>query len=365
MLVLTAADLPVPRLDEWVIPNVFPQNDPCCYERMFSRRNVIIDDRMYGTKNGFDVDCDNVRTYKLGPGCFGEFVIAPGFTTYAGQTIALVTHPDETTSRKLAFKLQQVFENFFKEGDTWQKNVLCPDPLLVNMTPSLAVRNISESKSSALQMVTPPVHARGPVSMYDEEGEQGKNEYEAKWSEWKKDTNITYVESERPVVANRQAHMYMETQTAIVRREEDRFYVSASTQSVSDMASRLSEMLHVAPRDVVVSNQRIGGGFGGKELQSINTAALAAFACIVTGHPSRIALDRQVDFDMIGKRHGFEGTYRAAVNKSTRRIVAMELTYDADGGCSSDVTPAVMTRACIIGHSFYDIPEFRCTANSW
>jgi xanthine dehydrogenase molybdopterin-binding subunit B len=53
------------------------------------------------------------------------------------------------------------------------------------------------------------------------------------------------------------------------------------------------------------------------------------------------------------------------VNKTTRRVVAMELTYDGNGGCSSDVTPVVMTRACIIGNNLYDIPEFRCTANSW
>jgi putative selenate reductase molybdopterin-binding subunit len=65
------------------------------------------------------------------------------------------------------------------------------------------------------------------------------------------------------VVANRQTHMYIETQTALVRREEDRFYVTSSTQSVLDMSLRLSQVLNVAPRDVVVSTQRIGGGFGG------------------------------------------------------------------------------------------------------
>jgi hypothetical protein len=385
VLILTAADLPVPGENEWVVPNVFRNKDPRCYERMFTRRNVIIDDRVYGTKKGVS----DIPAYTLGPGCFGAFVIAPGFTTYAGQTIALILHPDETTSRKLAFKLQHVLEGFFTPGKTWGINALHPNPRLVNLTASHAVRNIAESKASENKLVEPPIHARGPNSKYDlpavpsgdthesqpeYDVEAAKQKYDKWWTELRLDPNITYVESKNltsdseehePVVANRQSHMYMETQTALVRREEDRFYVTSSTQCVSDMSLRLSQMLDVAPRDVVVSNQRIGGGFGGKLFQSINIAALASFSCITTGRPCRVALDRQVDFDVIGKRHEFEGSYRVALNKATRRIVAMELTLDGNGGCCSDMTPAVMTRACITANNAYDIPEFRCTANSW
>jgi hypothetical protein len=163
VLILTAADLSVPGAKEWVVPNVYPKKDPLCYERMFTRRNVIIDDRVYGTKKGLS----DVPDYTLGPGCFGEFVIAPGFTTYAGQTIALVLHPDETQSRKLAFKLQQVLESFLTPGKTWGVNVLVPDPKLVNLTASHAVRNIAESKASMKKFVEPPIHARGSISKYD------------------------------------------------------------------------------------------------------------------------------------------------------------------------------------------------------
>ena len=310
---------------EWVVPNVFPKKDPRCYERMFTRRNVIIDDRMYGTKRGVTPD---VPDYTLGPGCFGEFVIAPGFTTYAGQTIALILHPDETKSRKLAFKLQEVLESFLTPGETWGINVLNPNPQLVNLTASHAVRNIAESRASKKSFVEPPIHARGSLSKYDlpavpskvaqenvDAVTAAKKKYDHQWKVRgsKSDPNITDVESKNPVVANRQTHMYMETQTALVRCEEDRFYVTSSTQSVSDMATRLSQMLNVAPRDVVVSTQRIRGGFGGKELQSINTAALASFSCIVTGRPCRDALDRLLDFDIIGKRHEFEGSYSYSV----------------------------------------------------
>ena len=72
-------------------------------------------------------------------------------------------------------------------------------------------------------------------------------------------------------------------------------------------------MLNIVPCDVlIVSTQRLGGGFGGKQLQSINTAPLASFSFIATARPCWVALDWQVTFNIIGNEYG--GLYKVAVS---------------------------------------------------
>ena len=49
----------------------------------------------------------------------------------------------------------------------------------------------------------------------------------------------------------------------------------------------------------------MGGGFGGKESQATQWAALAALAARMTGRPCKVRLDRDDDFILTGKRHDF------------------------------------------------------------
>ena len=50
---------------------------------------------------------------------------------------------------------------------------------------------------------------------------------------------------------------------------------------------------------------RMGGGFGGKEMQPHGFAAIAALGATLTGRPVRLRLNRTQDMTMTGKRHGF------------------------------------------------------------
>ena len=50
---------------------------------------------------------------------------------------------------------------------------------------------------------------------------------------------------------------------------------------------------------------RMGGGFGGKEMQPHGYAAIAALGARLTGRPVRLRLNRTQDMTMTGKRHGF------------------------------------------------------------
>ena len=62
----------------------------------------------------------------------------------------------------------------------------------------------------------------------------------------------------------------------------------------------------------------MGGGFGGKESQATQWAAIAALAARVTGRPCKIRLDRDDDMILTGKRHDFLADYEVGFDDEGR-----------------------------------------------
>ena len=62
--------------------------------------------------------------------------------------------------------------------------------------------------------------------------------------------------------------------------------------------------------EVTVQCLRMGGGFGGKEMQPHGYAAIAALGAPLTGRPVRLRLNRTQDITISGKRHGFHATWK-------------------------------------------------------
>ena len=62
-------------------------------------------------------------------------------------------------------------------------------------------------------------------------------------------------------------------------------------------------MLGVSSNAVTVQCARMGGAFGGKEMQPHGLAAIAAVGTTRTGRPVRLRLNRTQDFTITGKRH--------------------------------------------------------------
>lgn len=144
------------------------------------------------------------------------------------------------------------------------------------------------------------------------------------WEDYKNDTE-KYLVIESDTMAPSQTHLYLETQTAMcTETQKNVFDIHASTQSASSIQHMASTLLGVSDSHVTVKNNLIGGGFGGKEPQSIPVAAAASFACAATGRQVRVINDRQIDMKMIGKRHTMIGRYRACIDKDTAMIVAMD-----------------------------------------
>ena len=82
-------------------------------------------------------------------------------------------------------------------------------------------------------------------------------------------------------------------------------FVQSSTQHPTETQEIVAHVLGVHSHHVTVQCLRMGGGFGGKEMQPHGFAAIAALGAVLTGRPVRLRLNRTHDLTMTGKRHGF------------------------------------------------------------
>lgn len=158
-----------------------------------------------------------------------------------------------------------------------------------------------------------------------------------------------------------QEHFYFETQAAIALPEEGGcLTIHSSTQHPSEVQAVVAEVCGLPLNRVTCICRRMGGGFGGKETQAAHTAALAALAAMLTQRPARAVLNRDDDMALTGKRHPFLSKYEAGFT-SDGRLTALIVEHFADGGCSTDLSPAVLERAMLHTDNAYFLPNARIT----
>ncbi|MFE1102408.1 xanthine dehydrogenase molybdopterin binding subunit [Nocardiopsis alba] len=156
-----------------------------------------------------------------------------------------------------------------------------------------------------------------------------------------------------------QEHFYLETHAALAQVDEaGQVFVQSSTQHPSETQEIVAHVLGLHSHEVTVQCLRMGGGFGGKEMQPHGFAAIAALGAVLTGRPVRLRLDRTQDLTMSGKRHGFHAEWRIGFDDDGR-IRALDATLTADGGWSLDLSEPVLARAlCHIDNTYW-IPNAR------
>ncbi|SOC58061.1 xanthine dehydrogenase molybdopterin binding subunit [Ornithinimicrobium cerasi] len=158
-----------------------------------------------------------------------------------------------------------------------------------------------------------------------------------------------------------QEHFYLETNASLATVEDDgRIFLQCSTQHPSETQEIVAHVLGVMSSDVTVQCLRMGGGFGGKEMQPHGYAAVAALGAVLTGRPVRLRLNRTQDLTMTGKRHGFHARWRAGFD-GEGRLEALEATLTSDGGWSLDLSEPVLARALCHVENAYWIPDVRVT----
>ncbi|MFJ6280302.1 xanthine dehydrogenase molybdopterin binding subunit [Arthrobacter subterraneus] len=151
-----------------------------------------------------------------------------------------------------------------------------------------------------------------------------------------------------------QEHFYLETHASFAYLDEGgQVFVQCSTQHPSETQEIVAHVLDLANHDVTVQCLRMGGGFGGKEMQPHGWAAIAALGAILTGRPVRLRLNRTQDITMSGKRHPFHARWEAGFDDDGR-ILALKATLTSDGGWSLDLSEPVLARAlCHIDNAYY------------
>ena len=154
-----------------------------------------------------------------------------------------------------------------------------------------------------------------------------------------------------------QEHFYLETQASLAMVDEGgQVFVQSSTQHPSETQEIVAHVLGLRSHEVTVQCLRMGGGFGGKEMQPHGYAAIAALGATLTGRPVRLRLNRSQDITMSGKRHPFHASWTAGFDEDGH-IVALRATLTSDGGWSLDLSEPVLARALCHVDNAYWIPD--------
>jgi xanthine dehydrogenase large subunit len=156
-----------------------------------------------------------------------------------------------------------------------------------------------------------------------------------------------------------QEHFYLEGQAAFAwPGEGDDMLVHSSTQHPSEVQHIVARVLGIPDHNVTIECRRMGGGFGGKESQASQFAAMAALAAKLTGKPCKLRLDRDDDFVLTGKRHDF--LTRFDVGFDDDGIVrGINLALDARCGYSADLSLGVVDRSMFHSDNAYFLPDCR------
>ena len=163
-----------------------------------------------------------------------------------------------------------------------------------------------------------------------------------------------------------QIHFYMEPQAAIAEPvDSHQMVLRPSSQSPMEMhqTAAMATGMHYNRIDVQIPP--VGGGFGGKTEQARFVTGAAAKAADAIRRPVKLALTREQDTAMIGKRHGYYGQTRVAIDKGEldpedRGLLRGFVTrLWGDGGafydCSFIVSNCIQTRI----DNAYRIPNFQ------
>ncbi|HEU5073591.1 MAG TPA: xanthine dehydrogenase molybdopterin binding subunit, partial [Polyangiaceae bacterium] len=160
---------------------------------------------------------------------------------------------------------------------------------------------------------------------------------------------------------NGQEHFYLETNAALaIVDEAGAVSIQSSTQHPSETQEIVARVLGRAKNEVIVQCLRMGGAFGGKEVQANAWAAVAALAATALKRPARVRLTRAQDMALTGKRHPFLGRFDVGCEPDGK-LTALKLELFSDGGWSLDLSSPVLFRAMFHADNCYLLPHVEIT----
>jgi len=156
-----------------------------------------------------------------------------------------------------------------------------------------------------------------------------------------------------------QLHFYFEPHNCVVEPEgPSRIRIASSTQSPSHVVDTVSQVLGLSQSDVVCEVDRVGGGFGGKQLRAGQIAAMAAVPAYVLKRPVKLVLERETDSMWCPGRSPCSARYKAGWKKRSDGKVTLEavkICVDVDGGFCLDYSRDIMETIIYLLDSGYDL----------
>ncbi|HEY6362805.1 MAG TPA: xanthine dehydrogenase molybdopterin binding subunit [Vicinamibacterales bacterium] len=167
--------------------------------------------------------------------------------------------------------------------------------------------------------------------------------------------------AEGEIAIGGQEHFYLETQSCIAWLDESGgVAVHSSTQHPSETQDVVARVLGLPRHHVTVECLRMGGAFGGKEVQANAWAGIAALGAFKTRRPVRVRLTRELDMALTGKRHPYLARYVAGF-AADGRIEGLRLALYSDGGWSLDLSEPIMWRSLFHCDNAYYLPAVDVT----
>ena len=249
-----------------------------------------------------------------GPLLHDDPLLADGELRYVGQPVYAVIATDRELARRAAALAKQA----------------------IVATPLPAVLTAREAHAVG-QYVLPPMH----LSRGDAAGALAASPHRLD-GEW---------------AVGGQEQFYLEGQISYALPQENQaLLIHCSTQHPSEMQQLVAHAMGWQAHQVTVQCRRMGGGFGGKESQSALFACVAAIAAQRLRRPVKLRVDRDDDFLVTGRRHGFD--YRWSVGFDDEgRILGAEIDLISNCGHSADLSAPVMARALCHFDNAYWLPH--------
>jgi xanthine dehydrogenase large subunit len=166
---------------------------------------------------------------------------------------------------------------------------------------------------------------------------------------------------EGEVTIGGQEHFYLETHAALAWLDESGgVMLHSSTQHPSETQAIVARVLGIADHRVTVECLRMGGAFGGKEVQSNAFAAIAALGAWKTRRPVLVRLPRALDMVLTGKRHPFLARFEVGFDEAGR-LLGLDVNLFGDGGWSLDLSEPILGRALFHIDNAYLLPAVTAT----
>jgi xanthine dehydrogenase large subunit len=158
-----------------------------------------------------------------------------------------------------------------------------------------------------------------------------------------------------------QEHMYLEVHAALaVPGEGETVHVTTSNQHPTGAQVIVARVLGWGRHQVVIESPRMGGGFGGKETQGGQWAAMAALGAVHTGRAVKLRFDRHEDIVLTGRRHPFHSEWEVGYDEQGR-VLSFVAELFADAGFAADLSPSILDRALYHADNAYWLPDMRIT----